>query len=313
LNTTPNKWLDPPMLIALAASYVAGFIIAIYLTATLLTPYLGDLHLPRLPFPGGSSAPGGAPVPSLVVSPTLVSTRQPDSTIEPSASPLPTLSSTPSEPTSTPTPTLTPTKTRKPTVTPTKTRAPLPSSAMINGVVSHPMISGLDCEARAAVDWAAFFGTTIDEKDFLNKMPKSDNPEKGFVGNWWDVAGGIPPYSYGIHAKPLAAELRNEYKVVARARKDMPLDDILYEVAAGRPVIVYVVGPVQAAKIGVEYTAPDGEKMMVAAYEHTVILIGYDENTLTFVDGGYTYTRPKADFLVSWAQLSNMAVFRGEK
>lgn len=292
------------MLVALAASYIAGAVIAFYLTATLLAPYLSNLSLPRLPLPGGSNGAGNAPLPAA----TQVVTTAIPPTPAPSLTPTPTVTSTPTQ---TATATATATRTPKPTRTPTRTPKPLPSSAMITGVVSHPMISLLDCEARAAVDWAGFFGKSIDEKDFLDKMPYSDNPEKGFVGHWWDPSGGIPPYSYGIHAKPVAAELREEYGVLARAGKDMNFEEVLREVAAGRPVLVWVVGPVQAAKIGVEYTASDGDKMMVAAYEHVVMLVGYDESTLTFMDGGMMYSRTRDEFLVSWSQLDNMAIIRG--
>ena len=87
-------------------------------------------------------------------------------------------------------------------------------------MTGHPMISNLDCEARSAVDWAAFFGVTIDEPTFLSQLPSSDNPEKGFVGHYWDIAGGIPPNPYGVHAGPIAQLLR-AYGLKANAGKGL--------------------------------------------------------------------------------------------
>lgn len=303
LNNTQNRWLDPPLLIALIAAYVAGLATAFIITYVALNP--GWNPLPSLPGWSPFHFATATPVVSPSVTPTNSATLTPTATA--TRTPRPTHTSTP---TVTATPTLSATPTKKPTRTPkpTETRPPLPASAYIENINGHPMISLLDCEARASVDWANFFGTPIDEREFLDNMPRSDNPEKGFVGNWWDPAGNIPPYSYGIHAGPIAEMLRN-YGLEAHAGKHLKLEDLLYEIAAGRPVIVWVVGPVQPAQIGVEYTAAsDGEKTIVAPYQHTVILIGYDENTVLIQDGAMHYTRSRADFEISWGVLQNMAV-----
>lgn len=296
MNNAQNRWLDPPLLIALIAAYVAGLATAFIITFVALNP--GWNPLPNLP---------GWPPFHLATATPVVSP-----TVTPTSSPTPLPSATPTRtprPTRTSTATVTATPTKKPTRTPkpTATRPPLPASAYIDNISGQPMISLLDCEARASVDWASFFGTPIDEREFLDNMPRSDNPEKGFVGNWWDPAGNIPPYSYGIHAGPIAEMLRN-YGLDAHAGKHLELEDLLYEVAAGRPVIVWVVGPVQPAQIGVEYTASDGEKTIVAPYQHTVILIGYDENSVLIQDGAMHYTRTRSDFEISWGVLQNMAV-----
>ena len=56
------------------------------------------------------------------------------------------------------------------------------------------------------------------------------------------------------------------------------------------------------------YVAADGRETVVAAFEHTVIVIGYTADTVTIVDGAQVYTRPLADFLDSWGALRNMAI-----
>ncbi|HEX7976711.1 MAG TPA: C39 family peptidase [Anaerolineales bacterium] len=301
LNTAPPKWLEPPKPFILAAINLAGL-----LTAFTLVFYF---ILPKI-YSGG---PPGFPLPFPFPFPLNTSTLQPSPTATftpiPSSTPTVTLSWTatrtpfqPLPPTNTPTLTPTPTRTPKPT----KTRA-APSSAQVDGVAGHPMISSLDCEGRAAADWAAFFGVPIDEREFLDKLPSSDNPEKGFVGRWWDPAGSIPPNSYGVHAGPVAKLLR-AYGLKARAYKGASLRDLKEEIAAGHPVIVWVIGSVQAVKNGVKYTASDGETTVVAPYEHTVMLIGYDEQQVTILDTAYVYTRSIRDFEISWGVLGNMAV-----
>jgi hypothetical protein len=58
----------------------------------------------------------------------------------------------------------------------------------------------------------------------------------------------------------------------------------------------------------VEYTAQDGSTIIVASFEHTVIMTGYDESTVSVVDGDLLYQRPMDEFLASWGVLQNMAI-----
>lgn len=209
-------------------------------------------------------------------------------------------------PTSTPVP-ASPTPT--PTVTPTKTLLidpPLPAEMMIEGIEGHRQSLRLSCEARSAVDWAAFFGKDIDEIYFFEGLPEDDNPEIGFVGDVNGSWGQIPPDPYGVHAKPIAQRLR-EFGLYAKAVRNMTWEELQTELAAGRPVILWVVGHV-ARGTPVPYTTSGGDVTTVAKFEHTVIAIGYTENKITVVDGAKVYKRHKGEFLKSWGVLENQAV-----
>ena len=228
--------------------------------------------------------------------------------------------------TPTPTPTLTatpvtpsPTSTRTPTVTPTPITPlytpvsfNLPVEASISGIVGHRQSLSLSCEARAAADWAAFFGVEIGERQFQQQLPRSDNPDKGFVGDANDDWGQIPPKSYGVHAAPVAGLLQ-EFGLGAIARYGMSWDDLLKEIAAGRPVIVWVIGHVDPGT-GVTYIDHDGQQVIVAPYEHTVMVIGYKtipENTVTILDRTRMYERSWEKFMRSWSVLGYMAITLG--
>ncbi|MGB9586198.1 MAG: C39 family peptidase, partial [Anaerolineales bacterium] len=119
--------------------------------------------------------------------------------------------------------------------------SPIPPRASITAIQSHPQTFSLSCESRSAVDWAAYFGVKVKEKKFLRALPRSDNPDEGFVGNPKDPWGGIPPASYGVHATPVA-KLLNRLGVPAVARKGISWREVRKEIASGRPVIVWVVG-----------------------------------------------------------------------
>ncbi len=223
-------------------------------------------------------------------------------TYTPTITATPTTTFTPT-PTNTYTPTLTPTATATspPTLTPT-----LPSAASIQGISGRWPAYSLDCESRSAVDWAAYFGVQIDELAFFNSLPSSDNPNLGFVGNVHGAWGQIPPRDYGVHAQPVASLLRS-YGLEADAVYDFNWAALQAEVAAGEPAIVWVVGRV-ARGTPVPYTSSDGQQTTVVRFQHTVILIGYDAQQVTVLDGDWVYQRSVQDFLDSWGALGNMAV-----
>ena len=233
----------------------------------------------------------------------------------PTETPLPTLTFTPTitltpTPTSTLTVTPTPTETAAPTVTPTSsaTISPLlpPREAHITDITGDTQKMPLSCEASAATDWAAYFGHTISEYEFQNRLPVSDNPDKGFVGSVFGTWGQIPPAPYGVHADPVA-ELLQEYGLNAHAVHAFSPNGIKQEVAAGRPVIAWVTGLVETGS-SVPYFDSEGERTMVAPYQHTVIVIGYNENSVTILDGSKIYQRSNSVFTQSWQSLGFQAI-----
>ncbi len=186
----------------------------------------------------------------------------------------------------------------------------IPPYAYITGVFGSPQLYTLDCEAQAAVDWARFFGVRIDELEFIERFPQSDDPDEGFVGYVNGPMGQLPPSDYGVHAGPVADLLR-DYGIQAKAVRDWDLDRIKYEIAAGRPVIVWIVNlPFDIDTH--EYTASNGNTTTVARFEHTWIVTGYNMNVLTVVDSDWTYNVKTQTFLERWNSLGNQAiVYRG--
>ncbi len=258
-------------------------------------------------------------IPALILaeSGSILSTSDATETIvSPQASPLATLlpTRTPFQPaTNTSTPTATPTVTATPSLTPTPTASPTPtppSESHIQGIQGRWQAYSLDCESRSAVDWAAYFGVQINETAFFNALPVSDNPDRGFVGNVHAPWGQIPPNDYGVHAKPIARLLR-DYGLDAKAVRGLTWDALRAEIAAGNPVIVWVIGHVGQGT-PVSYTSSDGHETVVARFEHTVIVIGYTEHEVAVLDGYWVYTHSVKDFLDSWGVLGNMAVVRGK-
>ena len=188
----------------------------------------------------------------------------------------------------------------------------LPAKAYVKGVKGYPQKYNLSCESRSAVDWAAFFGMQISEKKFLKNLTRSDNPDLGFVGNPDGPLGNIPPSSYGVHAEPVAALLR-EFGLNAQAHRDIEFTVLKSEISSGRPVIVWVIGRMWRGT-PVKYKPSEGKPTIVAAYEHTMILVGYTATKVIAIDPatGGEQTFSLQNFLASWKVLNNMAVTSGE-
>jgi LysM repeat protein len=184
----------------------------------------------------------------------------------------------------------------------------LPGYAVIDGVPARKQSLPLSCESRSAADLAGYWGISINEVKFFNALPKSDNPEKGFVGNVYGSWGQTPPNPYGVHARPIAKLLR-QYGLNAQAQDGLSFKDLKGEIANGRPVIVWVVGHVWKGS-PIIYTAKDGSKVTVAKYEHTMLAYGYDSANIFLIDAG-NGARGKysiSNFKASWGVLGNMAV-----
>ena len=224
----------------------------------------------------------------------------------------PTLALATDTPTPTPSASITPTPTFTPTVpTLTPTLEPtLPDKYYISGMRGHKQYFPLGCEAATAVDWADFFGVTINEFEFQTSLPLSDNPDLGFVGSVDGPWGQIPPYAYGVHAAPVA-DLLQEYGLNAQAVNGMTLEELKRQIAMDQPVIAWVIGNVVGG-IPYEYTDSQGNKTTVAAYEHVVIVTGFSKDIIRYDNNGQMYEIPDWLFENSWAVLGNMALVMGD-
>lgn len=192
------------------------------------------------------------------------------------------------------------------TTVPLATEASIPASYYIDGVYGVEQMTTLDCEMRSAVDWARYFGTSIDETEFISKLPHSDDPEAGFVGEIDAEMGQLPPDGYGVYPPPIASILR-QYGLNAQPVKNMSYEDLQREVANDRPVIVWIVNlPFEIDQS--TYTASNGNTVPVARFEHTWIVTGYNLSTVTVVDSKWTYNVVLETFLERWAVLENRAI-----
>jgi uncharacterized protein YvpB len=184
----------------------------------------------------------------------------------------------------------------------------LPPSAFVEGLVGHPQEHNLSCESRSATDLAAFWGVAFAEDDFFRRLPKSDNPHRGFLGDVDLPAGSMPPVGYGVYAGPIAANLRS-FGLRAQAHQGWDVDSLKAELAAGSPVIVWATYDMQLPGVQT-WVSSDGVTAVVVKWQHTFVAVGYDESGLYLVDAydGVAKHFSYEAFVPAWDQLGRMAV-----
>jgi LysM repeat protein len=68
----------------------------------------------------------------------------------------------------------------------------LPDSAYVSGLLGHPQRFMLSCESRSAVDWAAYWGVTIDEAGATARgLPRSRTYPLGSFLTSWETLGNM--------------------------------------------------------------------------------------------------------------------------
>jgi LysM repeat protein/uncharacterized protein YvpB len=185
----------------------------------------------------------------------------------------------------------------------------LPEAASVSGISGHPQSLPLDCESRSAADWAGFWGVYMDEVTFFNQLPKTDNPNTGFVGSVYDSPGYLPPRGYGVYTGPVATLLKEVYGLPAEARHYLTEFELRSEIASARPVIVWYIYGFRVMT-AYDLSSSDGSVYRAASFEHTGIVLGYDSASYTVLDAytGWAQRVDRSQFLNSWAVLGNMAV-----
>ena len=175
-------------------------------------------------------------------------------------------------------------------------------------LAGRPQSHALSCEARAACDLLAAHGIDVPEDEFLRRLPRSDDPEEGFVGDVDGPVGRLPPESYGVHAPPVAAVVRT-YGVRATAEHGRDLAWLKAEAAAGRPVVVWIAAGCRRSE-PVERTSKRGTTFRAVPFEHAVLVIGERPGRVVWLDpaSGEVRDAPDAVFDAAWALFDRAAV-----
>ncbi len=185
---------------------------------------------------------------------------------------------------------------------------PLPEQTLLFNAQGQAQAYNLSCESRSASDLAKFWGRDVAEDEFLKRLPRADNPHRGFIGLPDDPPGGLPPKGYGVYAEPVA-ELLNQYGLPARAESGRGLAWLRGELAAGRPVIVWSTYDFKPRQVQV-FKDKGGQDFKAVPFEHTYLAVGYSPQGFYALDAldGQRKFYTNAEFEAGWNQLDEMAV-----
>ncbi len=143
---------------------------------------------------------------------------------------------------------------------------------------------------------------STDRRD-LTEIESWGDPERNFVGN---VAA---TYGYGIYHTPLARLLDSKLPGRARDLTGRSFQDLIGQVDAGTPVLVWTTTSLRPTDQWVTWTGPDGP-VRATFNEHAVLLVGHTASRLIVNDplSGRQETVDPGPFITAWRQLGRQAL-----
>jgi uncharacterized protein YvpB len=97
----------------------------------------------------------------------------------------------------------------------------------------------------------------------------------------------------------------------AVGKKGFSTTELKQQIAADKPVIAWVVANCTWSE-RYEYIDKAGNKVITAPYEHVVIVTGYNEKTIRYMNNGKFFDIPTEYFERSWSVLGNMVIYLDE-
>lgn len=177
------------------------------------------------------------------------------------------------------------------------------------------------CESVAAVSMLQFHGSQITVEDFIdNHLPKADYPyyknEKMYGNDPWNAFIG-DPYSdagYGCYStaivKAMQSAVSEQFSV--HAMYNIPLQTLFDTyVKNGYPVQIWATIEMQEIQKSYTWTLPDGKEFTFVSPEHSLLLIGADNEHFYFCDSMHedaVVKYPKAASQAAYEALHSQAI-----
>lgn len=198
-------------------------------------------------------------------------------------------------------------------VTTVKKTNPVPIVLNFSG---RPQSHNLSCEAAGAAALARFTGLNLTESQILAILPKSLNPNRGFVGDPNAPLGSLGPQGYGVYAPPLAETLRKKglQAEALSGSKTWLLRTIVEEKT---PVMIWAVWKLASAEpVSLLWWKPqEGEFNRAVRFEHTYVVYGFQPPDDFLLWNSYPYGEPLTFWVTgtklanSWQLFENMALY----
>jgi len=176
---------------------------------------------------------------------------------------------------------------------------------VIDGVPGVAQVWSLSCEYAAVSAATGLWGPTLSQQEMHAEIGNHLNPHRGFRGNILGAWGSTD--DYGVYPEAIVPALHRHGYINSFAFR-AGTDTIKRELAAGHPVVVWIVGNYSAQRR--VYLKDGAESYFVIPNEHAVTLYGYDERGVHVMDpahgGKYHESWNRLEF--AWAQLDHMGL-----
>jgi uncharacterized protein YvpB len=152
-----------------------------------------------------------------------------------------------------------------------KTATPIPE--IVLPFAGKKQLYPLSCEAAAAESIVTFSGGLLSERQILDQLPRSADPNEGFVGSPQAPVGSIYPAGYGVYAAPLS-KLMQKNGIPAQTGLGKGLDWLRDQIRAGKPTVIWAVWRFQTAE-PTGWKTKEGKTITAYRFEHTYIVYGW--------------------------------------
>jgi len=156
-------------------------------------------------------------------------------------------------------------------IQPLQPNAALPGQVRLQ-VPAQRQTHNLSCESSAASMAAGYQGVPLGEEEVLAALPRHPNPHLGFRGSVDGPTGGLQ--DYGVYAGPVLEVLKGR-GLEARPVEAGGLAGIKSALARGNPVIAWITFDCQPGSPTT--VTVDGQTVTLVAYQHAVVLTGYND------------------------------------
>lgn len=148
------------------------------------------------------------------------------------------------------------------------------------------MLYPLDCEITALwylVQTQPRYRSLVDREALYNALVYHENPDRGFRGDMHGPRPGDSDRNYGLHARALV-EVGQHAGIPLEVIRS--IQDMKDRLCRGEPVIAWMRSTQgrQAPVLVRGYQDSNGMAYYTVAYEHAVLVMGYDEATVSYLE-----------------------------
>lgn len=169
---------------------------------------------------------------------------------------------------------------------------PFPQSYAIEGfqtVLQYPELPA-GCEVTSLCETLNYLGFDIDKVTLADEFMPMDNNGLSTMAHAY-IGDPKVPEGFGCYA-PVIVQTADDYFASIKSPcyavdlTGRSLKELLYQVAQGRPVIVWSTVDLMISEPIYWWTTTDGEDMLFNDFQHCVVIYGYDftENTVHVAD-----------------------------